>query len=157
MTTLKEFGHTSQIEPEVVAGVAIVFNNSILLVHPTNASWHKSALGIPKGHVEVGEDYKTAAIRELAEETGIILNEYDLDNDYQSSPVYNNKGEIKSVLIYYVKYIESLDEIGLTSNKVDKIQLQLKEVDWAGFVPILDAYPKMHRFQMIILDRLKNK
>ena len=47
-----------------VAGVAIIYNNQILMVHPTPASWKTPTLGIPKGKVEPGEDLLTAAVRE---------------------------------------------------------------------------------------------
>ena len=54
---------------------------------------------------------------------------------------------------YFILRISDLSEIGLTSDRVPKDQLQLEEVDWAGFVKIIDAYPKMNTYQRIILDK----
>jgi hypothetical protein len=73
----------------------------------------------------------------------------------QSVDKYNSKGDIIQVLNYYIFPIKELSEIGMTSLKVDKSNLQLEEIDWAGFININDAYPLIHRGQLIILDRLK--
>lgn len=147
------------IDPNVeknVAGVAIVWNDSILLVHPTNATWRKSgALGIPKGGIEPGEDPLDAAIREVKEETGIDVELSKLDLEPHTAPHYKKDGTIKSQLIYFILRIENPTEIGIYSHKVPKEQLQLEEIDWAGFVKIQDAYPLMHSSQLIILDRIK--
>lgn len=136
------------------AGVCIIWEGKILLVHPTNASWQKSALGIPKGGIEPNEDPKTAAIRELFEETGITVSESALNPEPYVCNSLKDNGELKWQLVYFEMQITDLSEIGLTSSKVPKDQLQLKEVDWAGFIPIKEAYSKIHRPQMIILDRL---
>ena len=139
------------------AGVAIVYNNKILLVHPTNASWQKPTLGIPKGRVEKGEDILTAAIRELKEETGIEVNPRTLT---QSEPyvvdLYDKLGNIEKQLIYFLYEISDLNEIGLQTERVPKTQLQQKEVDWAGFMGPDEAYPMTNRNQLIILDRHLN-
>ena len=139
------------------AGVAIVYNNKILLVHPTNASWQKPTLGIPKGRVERGEDILTAAIRELKEETGIEVNPRTLA---KSEPyvvdLYDKLGNIEKQLIYFLYEISDLNEIGLQTERVPKTQLQQKEVDWAGFMGPDEAYPMTNRNQLIILDRHLN-
>lgn len=138
-----------------VAGVAVLYEDTILLVHPTNASWKASALGIPKGKIESGEDPMSAAIRELYEETGIKINISDLEIEPLVAPHFDKNGNIVSQLIYFILRIKSTSDIGIDGYVVPKHQLQLEEVDWAGFVKIDDAYPKIHRSQMIILDRLR--
>jgi 8-oxo-dGTP pyrophosphatase MutT (NUDIX family) len=153
--SFKEFTGKSK-KLSVAAGVAITFEGKVLLVHPTGASWKTSAVGIPKGGIQDGEDILTAAIRELKEETGILLSREDLlKKEMQSVDKYNSKGDIIQVLNYYIFPIKELSEIGMTSLKVDKSSLQLEEIDWAGFININDAYPLIHRGQLIILDRLK--
>ncbi len=137
-----------------VVGVAIVYNNQILLVHPTNASWKKPTLGIPKGKLEPGEDVLTGAIRELKEETGIHLDPSILSqNEPEVCDLYDSRGKVKKQLIYFIHEIDDISDIGLVKNRVPKNQLQAEEVDWAGFLSPNEAYPLMSRWQLIILDR----
>ena len=137
-----------------VVGVAIVCNNEILLVHPTNASWRKPTLGIPKGKLEPGEDVLTGAIRELKEETGIELDPSILSqNEPDVCDLYDDKGNVEKQLIYFTHEINDMSDIGLVKNRVPKSQLQAEEVDWAGFLGPNEAYPMMNRWQLIILDR----
>ncbi len=155
VNSFKEFTGKSK-KVSVAAGVAITFEGKVLLVHPTGASWKTSAVGIPKGGIQDGEDTLTAAIRELKEETGISISPSLLaDKEMQSVDKYNNKGDLIQVLTYYVLPIKDLSEIGMTALKIDKSNLQLEEIDWAGFIDINDAYPLIHRGQLIILDRLR--
>lgn len=135
-----------------LAGVAIIFENKLLLVHPTNSSWQKSTLGIPKGHLEEGEDPIEGALRELFEETGIRLDPSQLDPEVETVDLYRDR-ERSGQLIYFVCKISNLSEIGLSSTRVDKSQLQLEEVNWAGFLSAKEAYPTISRSQLIILDR----
>ncbi len=138
-------------------GIAIVYDNKILLVHPTNASWQKSTLGIPKGKLEPNEDILTGAIRELKEETGIVLNPAMLSTSQPYvADTYDKLGNVKKQLIYFIYEIASLSEIGLDKETIPKSQLQIEEVDWAGFMGPSGAYPKIARNQLIILDRHLN-
>ena len=141
-----------------VAGVCIIHDNKILLVHPTNASWQKRTLGIPKGKVEKGEDVLTGSIRELKEETGIELDASILS---KSEPyvcdLYDKNGNVEKQLIYFLHKIEDLSEIKMNSLRIPKNQLQAEEVDWAGFLTAEEAYPKISEWQLIILDRHLNK
>lgn len=131
------------------AGVAILYNNKILLVHPTGGSWKTGTCGIPKGKIEDGEDEIDAALRETYEETGIVLDQRQLDPSPEVVDIpYKNKQ-----LIYFICKIRDLSEIGLTTERVPKSQLQRSEIDWAGFVPREEAYPLMSQGQLIILDR----
>ena len=41
----------------ISAGLLIIHDNKILLVHPTNAPWY-GTFSIPKGEVEEGEELK---------------------------------------------------------------------------------------------------
>jgi 8-oxo-dGTP pyrophosphatase MutT (NUDIX family) len=139
-----------------VAGVAIIYDNNILLVHPTNASWKVGNLGIPKGRIEEGEDETSAALRELYEETGIEISKEDLKGEPYTVDSLDKDGNIEKQLIYFLHEIKDLSEIGLIKNRVPKENLQIEEVDWAGFLSPKEAYPKMSRSQLILLDRHLN-
>ena len=74
------------------AGVAIVYDAKILLVHPANGSWVKPIMGIPKGGIEEGEDLLHAALRELKEETGIDLSADKLEPNVETVEIFNKDG-----------------------------------------------------------------
>lgn len=133
------------------AGVAIIYDNKILLVHPTGASWKKGSCGIPKGRIEQGEDLMESALRELEEETGIRLEPAQLNPEMHTVDSIGKDGNRQ--LIYFVAQIQDLSEIGLDSERVPKDQLQIEEIDWAKFVSPMEAYPITSRSQLIILDR----
>lgn len=137
------------------AGLAIVLANSeILLVHPTNGSWTKAVMSIPKGKMEEGEDIVTAAIRETFEETGIRVSPDRLEREIFSAEVWSGT-KFMNHIHYLICRISDPSEIGLDSKRVPKSQLQAEEVDWAGFVTLMEAYGKVPAAQRIILDRLR--
>jgi 8-oxo-dGTP pyrophosphatase MutT (NUDIX family) len=142
----------SNAENRIAVGVAIIWNNKILLVHPTNSTWQRGTCGIPKGQLEPGEEPLIGALRELKEETNISLTPSQLDPEIQTVIFYRN-GKPNGKLLYFVCNISSLFEIGLSSPKLSNFDLQLEEVDWAKFVTPEEAYPLMSRSQLIILDR----
>jgi ADP-ribose pyrophosphatase YjhB (NUDIX family) len=158
---IKSFGEFineswEDVNPEVekkMGGVAIIYDNKILLVHPTNASWQKPTLGIPKGRVEEGEDLKDAALRELEEETGISLDSSQVSDEPLTVDYMKKDGSIDKEMVYFTCNIRDLTEIGMDKDRVKKENLQLEEVDWAGFLSPTDAYPKVSHSQLIILDR----
>ena len=53
----------------ISAGFVVVWNNKVLLSHPTGAPWYRT-YSIIKGGVEAGEKPFDAAVREFMEETG---------------------------------------------------------------------------------------
>lgn len=134
------------------AGVTLLFDNKILLIHPTGGSWKNGTCGIPKGKIEEGEDMFEAALRELREETGIEIEPSLVDPTPHSIDFYNGKTP-SGKLIYFVCELSSLEDIGLTDIILPKSMLQLEEVDWGKFVGRDEAYGLMTRAQLIILDR----
>jgi len=108
------------------AGLAIVCGDEILLVHPTNAPW-TGTYSIPKGLIEDFETAFEAAIRETKEEIGL-----DITVDMIESPgdiIYYRKAnnKIYKKVFYFIVRLDKKPEI-------KKENLQLDEVDWAGFV-----------------------
>lgn len=126
------------------AGVAISWNNSILLVHPTNASWTR-AMSIPKGIVDAGEDVLSAAIRELKEETGITIKPADIaDPSHTITINYDKNGKVYKQLTVFFLFADGATKERLQiPDKIPKQNLQLHEIDWAGFIPFSEVQTKM--------------
>lgn len=84
--------HTS--EPIVAAGVLLMTRSEpkqfLLMRHPDR--WD-----LPKGHAEPGETPRQTAVREMTEETGLSLNEVQLDSDFEF------------VLEYAVRYPDQIE------------------------------------------------
>ena len=137
---------------KISSGIAIIYKNKILLGHPTNLPW-KNSFSPPKGGVDEGETYLDAAIRETWEEVGIKINISQIENI--DSPIeflyINKKGVLfKKCYIFIVK-INSLSDISLSDETLNKSQLQVSEIDWAGFMTRLDAMDKIFfRFQPLL-------
>lgn len=154
---IKRFINESKKRKEIkkAAGICILYRDNILLVHASDANKERNAYGIPKGGVDPGENYLEAAIRELREETGISINPRVLDKELHVANSYNRKGEVSWQLYYYIYKADDLSDLGMDSTNVNKSDLQAEEVDWAGFVPIPEAYNIINRSQLIILDRVR--
>ena len=108
----------------ISAGLVIIYDNKILLVHPTGQKWYGS-YSIPKGHVEEGEEYLDAAIRETQEEVGIKFKPNQIKPNSEGYINYRDEnGKLyKRVYFYIVELKEHID--------IDRKKLQKEEIDWA--------------------------
>jgi len=137
---------------EQSAGFAIVYQNKVLLGHMSGKGWWKS-YSIPKGHLEPGETILQAALRETYEEIGVKIPKRLIPSTYKTCP-YIKKGDHYKDVHYYTIKIDSLSEIGLDSEVIPKGQLQLKEIDWAGFVPLDEAMKRIAPVMKSIIESL---
>jgi|LauGreDrversion4_2_1035121.scaffolds.fasta_scaffold191113_3 8-oxo-dGTP pyrophosphatase MutT (NUDIX family) len=136
------------------AGVIIILNNNkILLSHATNARWEKT-FSFPKGGIEKDEKKKDAAIRELAEETSIVITKEQISNPDDAIIVnYIDKSGVNYKRLYlYTVYIEDISEIGLESEIVPIENLQADELDWCGFLTKEEAKDKIFNRVEHLLD-----
>ncbi len=127
------------------AGIIIILNNEkMLLAHPTNSRW-VGTFSFPKGGIEKDEKKVNAAIRELAEETSIVVTKDQITN--REEPIIVNysdkRGEVYKRLYLYTVYINDISEIGLESEVLPKEMLQIEELDWAGFLTKQEAEEKV--------------
>ena len=133
------------------AGIVIIHENKILLAHPTGQN--DSMWGIPKGKIEDGESYLQAAIRETEEEIGVQVNPMLLFRKNFYTILYRNRNTkvVYKELYYYVLKIDSLEEIGLTSERIEDDNLEKREIDEAYFMTYEEAKKKIFwRFKDII-------
>lgn len=137
------------------AGLAIIYDNKILLAHTTSRGWFGS-YGIPKGGIEKGESKLDAAIRETKEEVSISIPKNLIDKTEHTFTVSTKKYGNK-IVYYYIVQISDLSQIGLKDLKVPKKQLQLEEVDWAGFLDYREATKRIMKSQAVLINNMVGK
>lgn len=140
------------------AGIVIILKNTkILLCHATSSKWF-GTFGPPKGGIEVGELEIDAAIRELAEETSIIIDKNQIKNPRNPIIIdYNYKtGVTYKRLFLYTVFIQDISEIGLSSETIPVNKLQIDEIDWCGFLKKKYAKKRILNRFTVILNLLNN-
>lgn len=142
-------------EIEISAGIAIIYDSRLLLVHPIKGN--RKSWSIPKGKVEEGESFEEAASRETYEELGIKIDHKKLKN--KRTIVYHNRisNEEHKKLHYYIYRIKSLDIIGLNSININKNNLGENEIDDAKFMYKSEALDYIFWRQEPILEHINNK
>lgn len=138
------------------AGLAIIYNGLILLGHTTGRGWYGS-YGIPKGGIEDGEDKMSAAIRETLEEVGVKVPRNLIDPTEHTFVVTSREHKINKTVYYYIVKIDSLSQIRLKELNIPKSQLQVEEIDWAGFLSYSEASKRIMKSQATLLNNLRSK
>ena len=135
------------------AGVIIILKNEkVLLCHPTRSKWFGS-YSFPKGGIEQGESTLDAALRELREETSVVVDKSKISNlkDPIIVDYVNKKGTKYKTVTLYTVYINDVSEIDLTSEVIDLERLQVEEIDWAGFLSKSEASVRIfHRISHLL-------
>lgn len=135
-------------------GLAIIYRNKILLAHPTNAPWTGS-FSIPKGLVNHGETYLDAAKREALEEVGLEIGD-EFINPTEYIIEYRNRHTTYKQLHWFKTDLSQIpfDEVRHLFPVFPRTQLQLDEVDWAGFMAKEEAETRIFWRQAEILNIL---
>lgn len=138
------------------AGLAIIYDNKVLLAHTTSRGWYGS-YGIPKGGIEDGESKLDAAIRETEEEVGIKVPKKLIDTTEHTFTLTTRKYKYTKIVYYYIVKIDDLSQIGLKDLRIPKKQLQVEEVDWAGFIDYKEAMKRVMKSQLPVINNLVGK
>lgn len=140
--TLNEWKNLNGVKQS--AGLVVIQDNKILLVHPTGSPWY-GTYSIPKGSINKKEDPLDAAIRETYEETGIKIKKKHISiNEREFIDYKNDKGEVYKRVYYFLAYPKN----PITN---DMFKLQINEVDWVGFVSRTDAEKRIFgRFKPLL-------
>jgi ADP-ribose pyrophosphatase YjhB (NUDIX family) len=138
------------------AGVIIILKGEkVLLCHPTNSRWF-GTYSFPKGGIDEGESTLDAALRELKEETSVIVNKNQISNLKDPIVVFyeNKKGTKYKTITLYTVYINNLSEINLDSEVIPKERLQIEEIDWAGFIDKQEAELRIFHKTRSVLETI---
>ena len=145
-----------KLETRYSAGLAIVWNKRVLLLHTTGRGPNKS-YGIPKGGIDKNESSLDAALRETREECGIVVPSKLVDKNESTFVVTSRKYKYNKVVTYFIVEVKDLKDIGLKGPDISKSQLQLEEVDIAGFYDYRDAMGLIMKSQAPVITTLLSK
>lgn len=129
----------------------------VLLVHPGGPFWAKKDAGawsIPKGEIEADEEPLTAAIREVAEETGVVAK----GNFIELVPAKQKSGK----LVFAWALLHDFDETNIKSNEFEMEwppksgnKKSFPEIDKAGWFSLQIAKEKIVSGQVAFLEELE--
>ncbi len=131
------------------AGAVIINQRGlVLVVNQKGTSW-----SLPKGHIEDGEDAKTAAIREIEEESGLTQLEFIADlGSYQRHRIGKAGGddtsELKTITMFLCRTSET---------KLNPLDPENPEARWVrpDEVATLLTHPKDQEFFRGVLPKIK--
>src|ERR1035437_5674705 len=124
-------------------------DNKLLICHPTNAP--KNSWSIPKGLRDKDESSLDAAIRELKEETGIMVGQVILIDECH---VYKT-GKKTLIPHYHKSEIDSIEYKLVCSSIVKLKDREFPEVDRFDWVTIEDAKKVLHDTQVKCLNKIE--
>lgn len=141
-----KFKNFKNLETRITSGIVFIYNNKILLLHPSNEKWNKT-FSYPKGHIDKNENIKQAAIRETKEEINLNVPSHLLKNKnlYRLVDEDNESKGIIKIDYYYIVKLKEIDFLNLFKGHLilKKRNLQKKEIDWAGFLNKKQAINKI--------------
>ena len=129
----------------ITAGLLIIYRCQILLVQQ-RYDLSKCHLSIPKGELFDDEEPLDAAIRETAEETGVIFDKRYIDPNPRLLNI--NTSKFSRRLIYYI--VKLPDDYCFPQIKI----YDLNEILWAGMLNADDAFKHIQHSQLPILFHL---
>jgi 8-oxo-dGTP pyrophosphatase MutT (NUDIX family) len=92
-------------EIELSAGGAVVRGGDVIVVVPVKRdAQRRRVLVLPKGHLDPGETDEAAAVREVAEETGVVAELIDKLGDVEYSYERRGRRRNKRVAFYLFEY-----------------------------------------------------
>ena len=109
-------------EIELSAGGAVVRGGDVIVVVPVKRdAQRRRVLVLPKGHLDPGETDEAAAVREVAEETGVDAELIDKLGDVEYSYERRGRRRSKRVAFYLFEY---------RSGSVEDHDHEIEEARW---------------------------
>ena len=109
-------------EKEKACGCIIIENGKVLLIQQIEGHW-----GFPKGHMEDFETESETAIREVKEETGLIVTKATYLFSFNNTYLYSNLN-IPTLDLFYLCEVENCDELHAADDAEDCLWVPLKEI-----------------------------
>jgi len=126
----------------VVRGERALADEQVVVIVPTRRAPDGSrVLGLPKGHVDPGEDALQAAEREVREETGIVAEPVHELGEARYWYRRDGRTIAKSVAFYLFRYLE-----GDTADHDDEVE----EVRWIGLREAQTALTHTGEREMVV-------
>jgi 8-oxo-dGTP pyrophosphatase MutT (NUDIX family) len=135
-------------EIELSAGGAVVRGADVIVVVPVKRdAQRRRVLVLPKGHLDEGETDEVAAVREVAEETGVVADLIEKLGDVEYSYERRGRRRNKRVAFYLFEY---------RSGSLEDHDHEIEEARW---MPLEEAaqqltYPGEREIVMRALSRL---
>jgi len=136
--------------PGSVAIVPITEDNEIILVRQYRKAVESNLLEIPAGKLEVNEEPKETAIRELKEETGIKAKKLEYITEFYTSPGFSNeKMYLFLAMDLSMDVLEPADDeyIEITKVKIDKLANMIKKGEILDSKTMIGIYMAMEHLE----------
>lgn len=133
-----------------LAGVLIIIDDKALLVKPQKYKDQKQMWSVPKGKIDEGESVIDTALRELEEETGIILTE-DIIKDGKKLNIFYDKNDKKRKLTVFVVYLNR-EDLNIDITKKLKSRFNNKEVYEIKFFTMRQDIKRIEKWQRPLLS-----
>lgn len=117
---------------EKSCGSIVLNNNQVLLVKHNAGHWD-----FPKGHVEEGETLEETAIREVKEETNVLI---EVNSNYRYVTRYSPKENVLKDVIYFLGKPLSND---LKNQEEEVSEVKFVDIDQALSLIIYDNSKKI--------------
>jgi len=141
---------------KITCGVFIFDKNGLLLIaHPTGFPFNKNLWSIPKGEPDSEETPEVAALREVVEETSLVLDPTKIK--YVGCNVY--KSGKKKIYAYSIQLEEDSKTLTTRCDScfINKEGIETFEIDAFQWVSPDVAETLLHEAQVVLLpDAIKN-
>ena len=131
-------------------------DGKLLVAHPTNHP--ENFWSIPKGKVDSGEDFLTAALREMWEEVNIDFRDNDIIFHELTPKVFNNKRKRLNSFVIFEKENDSFDFSKFELKCNSKVQPEMGdfyEMDDFTWIDFNSEKHKLHHTQVECFDEIK--
>lgn len=136
---------------EKLSGIMLIVDNKILLVKSNKNKNFIDQWSIPKGKIDDGETSLDCAIRELEEETGVIIRK----ENYDSKRIYYTKGDILKELVAYIVRLEKNElNVEVKNDKISNKNYNTEEIYKVKFFDLKRSYRKLQIGQRLLLKNI---